>query len=81
MVGIFGKEVSLNMTWLVRRELKIHGAYDAKPENFSQSIDLIARGLVDVNSVLTHKLSLDEAEEGFRVAIDKTGGKVVFNPN
>jgi L-iditol 2-dehydrogenase len=80
VVGIFGQETPLNMTWLVRRELKIHGAYDAKPENFPQSISLISRGLIDVDSVLTHKLSLDEAEKGFRVAIDKTGGKVVFNP-
>jgi len=80
VVGIFGKEVSLDMTWVVRREIKIHGAYDAKPVNFSQSIDLINRGLVDVDSILTHKLSLDQAEEGFKVALDKTGGKVVFNP-
>jgi len=81
VVGIFGNEVPLDMTWIVRRELMIHGAYDAKPENFEQSLDLIARGLVDVDSVLTHNLSLDQAEEGFKIAIDKTGGKVVFNPN
>ena len=81
VVGIFGKEVPLDMTWIVRRELKIHGAYDAKPMNFPQSIDLIKRGLVDVDSVLTHRFSLDEAEEAFKVAIDKTGGKIVFNPN
>jgi L-iditol 2-dehydrogenase len=81
VVGIFGQEVPLDMTWVVRRELMIHGAYDARPANFPQSIDLISRGLVDVESVLTHKLSLDEAEEGFRVALEKTGGKVVFNPN
>jgi len=80
VIGIFGKEVSLDMTWVVRREIKIHGAYDAKPVNFPQSIDLINRGLVDVDSILTHKLSLDQAEEGFKVALDKTGGKVVFNP-
>jgi len=49
--------------------------------NFSQSIDLIERGRVDVDSVLTHYFSLEEAEEAFKVAIDKTGGKVVFNPD
>jgi L-iditol 2-dehydrogenase len=81
VVGIFGKEVPIDMTWLVRRELMIHGAYDAKPMNFLQSIDLIEQGIVDVDSVLTHRFSLDEAEQAFRVAIDKTGGKVVFNPN
>jgi len=81
VVGIFGKEVPLDMTWLVRRELKILGAYDARPANFSQSIELIAKGQIDVDSVLTHRFTLDQAEEAFKVAIDKTGGKIVFNPS
>ncbi len=81
VVGIFGQDVPLDMTWLVRRELKIQGAYDAQPANFPQSIDLIAKGIIDVDTVLTHRFSLDEAEKAFRVAIDKTGGKVVFNPS
>jgi L-iditol 2-dehydrogenase len=81
VVGIFGQEVPIDMTWIVRRELEIHGAYDAKPENFPKSIDLISRNQVDVNSVLTHKYSLDEAEEAFKTAIDRTGGKIVFNPS
>jgi L-iditol 2-dehydrogenase len=81
VVGIFGREVSVDMTWLVRRELKIQGAYDARPQNFPQSIDLIAKDMIDVDSILTHRFSLDEAEEAFNVAINKTGGKIVFNPN
>ncbi|MCW4051293.1 MAG: alcohol dehydrogenase catalytic domain-containing protein [Candidatus Bathyarchaeota archaeon] len=80
VVGIFGKEVPLDMTWIVRRELKIVGAYDAKPENFPQSIGLISSGKVNVVEVLTHRFSLDEAEAAFRVALDKTGGKVEFIP-
>lgn len=81
VVGIFGEDVKIDMTHIVRRELRIQGAYDAKPVNFSQSIDLIERGLVDVDSVLTHRFSLEEAEEAFKVARDKTGGKVIFNPD
>ena len=80
VVGIFGQEVPLDMTWLVRRELEIKGAYDAKPVNFPQSIDLISRGLVDVNSVLTHRFKLDEAKEAFKVALNMTGGKIQFHP-
>ena len=69
------------MTWLVRRELEIKGAYDAKPVNFPQGIDLISRGLVDVNSVLTHRFKLEDAEEAFKVALNMTGGKIQFHPN
>jgi L-iditol 2-dehydrogenase len=81
VVGIFGKDVPIDMTWLVRRELQIIGAYDAKPDNFTESIDLITTGQVDVDSVLTHKFRLDEAEEAFKLAINRAGGKIVFNPN
>ncbi len=80
VVGIFGAEVPLDMTWLVRRELEIKGAYDAKPVNFPQSIDLISKGLVDVNSVLTHRFKLEEAEEAFQVALNMTGAKIQFHP-
>jgi L-iditol 2-dehydrogenase len=81
VVGIFGEDVSVDMTRLVRRELMMQGAYDARPHNFPQSIDLINKEMIDVDSVLTHRFRLDEAEEAFKVAINKTGGKIVFNPN
>jgi len=80
VVGIFGKDVALDMTRVVRRELTIAGAYDAKPVNFPQSIDLISRGQVDVMKALTHRFGLDQAEEAFRVALDRSGGKVEFIP-
>jgi L-iditol 2-dehydrogenase len=80
VVGIFGSEVPIDMTWLVRRELEIKGAYDAKPVNFPESIELISKGLIDVNSVLTHRFKLDEAEEAFKVALNMTGGKIEFHP-
>ena len=81
VVGIFGSEVPIDMTWLVRRELEIKGAYDAKPVNFPESIELISKGLIDVNSVLTHRFNLHEAEEAFKVALNMTGGKIEFHPN
>ena len=70
----------MDMTRLVRRELTIMGAYDAKPVNFLTSISLISEGKVNVRDVLTHRFSLDDAEEAFRVALDRTGGKVEFTP-
>jgi len=80
VVGIFGRDVPVDMTRLVRRELTIMGAYDAKPVNFPTSISLISEGKVNVRDVLTHRFSLDDAEEAFRVALDRTGGKVEFTP-
>jgi L-iditol 2-dehydrogenase len=80
VVGIFGSDVNVDMTWLVRRELAMVGAYDARPVNFPTSISLVSEGKVNVRDVLTHRFSLDDAEEAFRVALDRTGGKVEFKP-
>ena len=80
VIGIFGDEVPLDLTRLVRREISLVGAYDAKPVNFPQSIDLISRGEVNVIDVLTHRFSLDEAEDAFKVALNRKGGKVEFTP-
>jgi len=81
VVGIFGVEVSVDMTNLVRRELEIKGAYDAKPENFLQSISLISKGRIDVNTVLTHRYKLEDAEEAFQTALNMKGGKIQFHPS
>jgi len=80
VAGIFGSEVPVDMTRLVRRELTVMGTYDAKPVNFPTSISLIKEGKVNVRDVLTHRFSLEDAEEAFRVAFDRTGGKVEFTP-
>jgi L-iditol 2-dehydrogenase len=80
VVGIFSVDVSVDMTRVVRRELTIAGAYDARPANFNQSISLITEGSVNVLDVLTHRFSLDQAEEAFRVALNRSGGKVEFTP-
>jgi len=78
VVGIFGGDVPVDLTRVVRRELAIAGAYDARPDNFPQSIRLITEGRVNVLDVLTNRFSLDRAEDAFRVALDRSGGKVEF---
>jgi L-iditol 2-dehydrogenase len=81
VVGIFGNKVSVDMNVLVRREMMIKGAYDARPANFPMAIELILRGDVNVLDLLTHKYPLEEAEEAFNVALNRTGGKIEFIPH
>lgn len=37
--------------------------------------------VLDVAPVITHRLPLDRAEEGFKLALAKEAGKVLFCPN
>ncbi|TRO49001.1 sorbitol dehydrogenase [Candidatus Bathyarchaeota archaeon] len=78
VVGIFPGDVGLPMTHIVRREITVSGAYDARPVNFPESIGLLESGAINARDIITHRFPLDEAEEAFGVAISKKGGKVLF---
>jgi L-iditol 2-dehydrogenase len=47
---------------------------------YPRAIDLVARGLVDVRSIVTHRFPLDRADEAFRVANRREGLKVIVEP-
>lgn len=80
IIGIFGHPVEVPMTQVVRREITFNGAYDAKPENFDQSIRLAQSGAVKVKELITHRLPLEKAGEAFEAAKSRVGCKVEFIP-
>jgi len=55
------REITLQAVWL-------------NPGCFRRAIDLLAKGLVDVRPLATHRFPLDDIAEGFRVMIDKPEG-------
>ena len=44
---------------------------------YPRAIELASKGLVDVRSIVTHRFSLEEADEAFRVAERREGLKVI----
>lgn len=80
IVGIFPGDVAVPMTTVVRREITLAGAYDARAENFEASIELIESGRVEAAELATHRFPLEEAEKAFEVAKSKAGCKVLFVP-
>jgi L-iditol 2-dehydrogenase len=80
VVGIFPGTVELPMTRIVRREITLAGAYDARWSNFRQSIELIRDGVINAGDLITHRFHLEDAVEAFGVAKSKVGCKVLFVP-
>lgn len=80
VVGIFPGDVELPLTRVVRREIRIKGAYDARRPNFEDAIGLVEREAINVRDFITHKLPLEEAHEAFELAKSKVGCKVLFIP-
>jgi L-iditol 2-dehydrogenase len=55
--------------------------YGATPESCCGALELIESGAIRVDDMITHRLSLEEIGEGFRVASSGEGLKVVIEPN
>ena len=64
-----------------RNEITITSSYGAAPEDLVGAIKLIESGKIDVKSMITHRLPLEQAQEGFRLVTDaKQTLKVVLLP-
>ncbi|HET6350685.1 MAG TPA: alcohol dehydrogenase catalytic domain-containing protein [Coriobacteriia bacterium] len=69
----------LNELW--RREVSVRTAYGAAPADLAMAMDLIATGRVAVTDLITHRLPLERAQEGFGlVANAGESVKVVIEP-
>jgi len=65
-----------------REEITVTFSYGAAPEDLKQAIELMAKGEIDIKSMITHRLPLSRAGEGFRlVAEAKESLKVVIVPD
>jgi L-iditol 2-dehydrogenase len=50
-------------------------------EMYPRATALVADGLVNVSSIVSHTFPLDRADEAFRAASDRVGLKIIVSPN
>jgi L-iditol 2-dehydrogenase len=70
----------LDLADLYHRELTLTSTYSSTPATLARAFDLLADGRVRVDTLISHRLSLDEFEEGVRLQRSGRAIKVVFHP-
>ncbi len=72
--------VPLNQFW--RNEITVKTSYGAAPNDLVESLGILAEGKLNVKDMVTHKLSLRQAAEGFRLMAEAGESlKVILEPN
>jgi len=72
--------VPVNKFW--RNEITIKTSYGAAPNDIAESLNVLAKGKLNVRDMVTHKLSLRQAAEGFRLMAEAGKSlKVLLEPN
>jgi len=72
--------VPINQFW--RNEITIKTSYGAAPNDLARSLAILAEGKMNVENMITHRLSLRQAAEGFRLMVEAGESlKVILEPN
>jgi L-iditol 2-dehydrogenase len=72
--------VPLNQFW--RNEITLKTSYGAAPDDLTESLAVLAQKKLNVKDMITHRLSLRQAAEGFRLmAAAGESLKVIIEPN
>jgi L-iditol 2-dehydrogenase len=75
-------KVSLPINQFWRNEITIRTSYGAAPNDLEEALAILATKKLNVKDMITHRLALRDAQEGFRLMT--TAGeslKVIFEPN
>jgi L-iditol 2-dehydrogenase len=73
-------QVPINQFW--RNEITIRTSYGAAPNDLEDSLRYLATGKLNVKDMITHRLGLREAQEGFRLMAEAGQSlKVILEPN
>jgi len=66
-----GGDMQIPVQALTQKELQLRGSFRFH-EEFAIGVELMRKGLIDVKPLITHTVSLPDAEEGFRLATDRS---------
>ncbi len=80
LIGIHSGPATFDPTPMVRGSKSIVGAYAYTSQTWRRAIELFSNRTVDPEAVISHRVALDDAEEGFQLALSKKANKVLFVP-
>ena len=81
LFAIPSTDIQLPTVDLWRNEMTVTSSYGAAPDDLKNAIELISKGKIPVKDMITHRLPLEQAQEGFRLVTDaKQTLKVVLVP-
>jgi L-iditol 2-dehydrogenase len=75
-------KIPVPITEFWRKEITIKTSYGAAPNDLEESLAILAKKKVNVKDMITHRLSLRETAEGFRLMAEAGASlKVIIEPN
>jgi len=68
LLGVFEEPSKLDLMSIVKKELHVHGSWTCA-FSFPEAIDLVAKGKIDLKSLITHRYEAKDGAQAFRDSI------------
>src|SRR5699024_7272983 len=81
IAGVFENDITVPMSFVQDKELKILGALTYLREEFIDSLKWIGEGLIDTDSFITHTYPIEKVSEAFKLIESSSTGNVVIDPS
>jgi L-iditol 2-dehydrogenase len=75
-----GADLTLDSRAIHYGELRIVGASDSRPEHVAKAVHLLAKGKINVDPIITHRVPLDALLDGIELMKQKQSLKVIVYP-
>jgi L-iditol 2-dehydrogenase len=79
-IGLFGKSVDWNLDEVCYRELSVTGSNAHVPSSWERALDLMGRGVVETERLVSEVFAVTEWREAFDVFERRSALKTVLQP-
>jgi L-iditol 2-dehydrogenase len=71
-------QVTLDLDLIHYKELRLVGSFDSTIAQHEQALVLLSAGTITVKPLISHRLPLEQAPEGYEIARNQQGLKVLI---
>jgi threonine dehydrogenase-like Zn-dependent dehydrogenase len=80
MLGLHANGAQISPNDIVSKQLTIRGSISHSWGTWDRTLAILREKRVDLAPIITHRLPLAEWQEGFRLAQERVGLKVILKP-
>src|SRR5690606_17035435 len=80
-VGHFGKEITIPFDPIAFRQIRLAGSVGYTADSWRRALAILEQGRVRLDDLITHRLPLQEWQQGFDLCERREALKVVLSPN
>ena len=81
LLGLYGEKAAIDPSDIVNKQLTIHGSISHTWATWDRTMAILAENRVNLGPIISHRLPLSEWQEGFRLAEERQGLKIILQPD